>query len=128
MFGDYMYILSYGRDGKDGILSFAESRIPHRAAAAATHVSKTQVQTCKDKPLTKYRSYVYEYGRSCCLSGPLSIAETAAAEIFSSLCAGVWTEKYEQTFLVVISLLLPDNKWRFVDSYFVLFEMRLCRI
>jgi hypothetical protein len=64
--------------------SFAESRIPH--SVAAPHVFKTQVQAREDKPLTKYPSYVYEYGRSCCLSAWLSIVESTAAGM-SPLCA-----------------------------------------
>ena len=66
---------------------------------------KTQVQAWKDKPLTKYPSYVYEYGRSCCLSEPLSIAETAAAEFFSFLCAGFCGRIVRKSFVVVTPLL-----------------------
>jgi len=87
-------------DGKDGILSFADSRIPHSAAAAAQD-SKTQVQARKDKPLTKYPSYVYEYGRSCCLHEPLSSAETTAAEIFLLCVCWICRTNCAQVFVVV---------------------------
>ena len=81
MLGDYVYVLTWNRRERWNSW-FADSRIPHSAAAAAAHDFKTQVQARKDKPLTKYPSYVYEYGRSCCLSEPISIAETTVAELW----------------------------------------------